>query len=214
MIRIGVLDFEEAWRLQQELWRSRREKKTDDILLLLQHPPTVTLGRRGNEKNLLIDKAELQRKGIGFFLTDRGGDITYHGPGQLIGYPVVSLKDNGLSGGVFMKLLEEVIILTLKELEIEATRMLRRIGLWVNGKKIASLGTRIRSGITTHGFALNINNDLRPFQHINPCGIKGLKVTSLMEILGKKADYGFIEERISINFSRVFRMIITEVSNL
>lgn len=214
IIMTGLLEYEAAWHLQQELWRNRRDGRLDDTLLLLQHPPTITMGRGGNEENLLLEEGELKNKGIKFYFTDRGGDITYHGPGQLIGYPIVNFKDHNLSFRNFIELLEEVIILTLQQLGIKANRVPRCIGLWTGKKKVASIGVRIRKGITTHGFALNVNNDLTPFQYINPCGIKGLKATSLMEILEKKIDFGSVSDRIGENFARVFRMRISEVNNL
>ena len=214
VIKTDFLDYEAAWHLQQELWRSRRDGKADDMLLLLQHPPAITLGRGGDEKNLLLGKMELQSLGIGLHFTDRGGDITYHGPGQLIGYPIVCLPDHNMSPGYFITMLEEVIILTLQELGVHAKRVPRLIGVWVGDKKVSSLGVRIRKGVTTHGFAFNINNDLTPFQYIHPCGIKGLQLTSLMEILGKEVDFEYVEDRVIENFVRVFKMQISDVSNL
>jgi lipoate-protein ligase B len=214
ILKMGLLYYEEAWHLQRQLRIARMEGRLDDTLLLLQHPPTITMGRGGKEENILVSREHLKKKEIMFYYTDRGGDITYHGPGQLIGYPILNLRNLGLSAGRYIKLMEEVIIITLKELGIKAQRILNIIGLWVGKKKIASLGVRIKKGITTHGFALNINNDLTPFQFIHPCGIKNLKLTSLKEILGKEVDYDFIEERVAINFAQVFNMEIRDVNKI
>jgi len=210
VLKLGLIEYEQAYHLQSGLRKARKEERLDDTLLILQHPPTITLGRKGGKENLLVKEEELKRKGIRLYFTDRGGDITYHGPGQLVGYPVLCLRHRVLSVGNYMRLLEEVIILALKDLGIESNRMLPLIGLWVGRKKIASLGVRVRKGVTTHGFALNVNNDLTPFQFIYPCGIRGLQVTSLKEILGGEVDHGFVEERVVINFGRVFRMRIRE----
>lgn len=214
VIKPGILGYENAWFFQIGLKKARLEGRIDDTLLLLQHPPTITLGRRGKEENLLVKQEELQKKGIKLFYTDRGGDITYHGPGQLVGYPIMNLRDHGLSVGQYVKLLEEVVLLTLKYLRIIAKRLTCTIGVWVGEKKIASLGVRVSRGITTHGFALNVNNDLTPFQFINPCGMENLKVTSLREILGGEVDQDFIENIVAENFSQVFRMRIREISYL
>jgi lipoate-protein ligase B len=208
------MDYRVALGLQQELWRNRREGTSHDILLTLQHHPTITIGRGGDKMNLLLEKRELKNKGIRFYFTDRGGDITYHGPGQLIGYPIVNLKDHNISSRDFINSLEKVIILTLRELGIRANRMPNLIGLWVGEKKVASIGLRIRKWITTHGFALNVNNNLGPFRYIHPCGIKGLGVTSLKEISGREMDYGSIVDGIAKNFAYVFNMKINEVSNI
>ncbi|MDY6971204.1 MAG: lipoyl(octanoyl) transferase LipB [Thermodesulfobacteriota bacterium] len=210
----GLLDYRVALGFQQELWRNRRDGMSHDILLILQHHPTITLGRGGDRTNLLLDNGELRSKGIRFYVTDRGGDITYHGPGQLIGYPIVDLKDHNISCRDFINLLEEVIILTLCGLGIEAKRVPNLVGVWVGEKKVASIGVRIRKRITTHGFALNVNNDLGPFHYIYPCGIRGLGVTSLKEISGGEIDYVSLVDSITENFASVFNMKINEVSKI
>lgn len=214
IIKTGILNYGDAWHLQKELRKARMEGKIGDTLLLLQHPPTITLGKGGKEENLRVEEKELIKLGIQLYFTDRGGDITYHGPGQMVGYPILCLRDHGLSAGNYVRSLEEVISITLKELGIIAKKMPHLIGLWVGGKKIASLGVRISRGITTHGFALNVNNDLTPFQFIYPCGMRGMEVTSLKEVLEEEVDYAFIEKRIAINFSRMFQMKIKETSDL
>ena len=214
VINAGTLSYENAWYLQSGLKKARREERVGDTLILVQHPPTITLGRRGNEGNILLEADALKRQGIEIFVTDRGGDATFHGPGQLVGYPIISLREHGLSVGHYMKRLEDVIMRTLQELGIIAKKNPPTIGVWVGEKKIASLGIRVSRGVTSHGFALNINNDLRPFDYINPCGMKGLKVTSLREVLGKDVHCASIENVMVTHFSRVFQIGIGERTDL
>ena len=209
-----MLGYEDAWYLQNGLRNARLEERVGDTLILVQHPPTITLGRRGKEDNILVGHDVLKREGIELFVTDRGGDITFHGPGQLVGYPIISLKELGLSVGHYMRRLEDVIMVTLRDVGIIAKKIPHTIGVWVGEKKVASLGIRISGGVATHGFALNITNDLGPFQFINPCGIKGLQVTSLREILGEDVNCGYIENILVTHFSQFFQMRIGETINL
>jgi lipoate-protein ligase B len=214
VINAGILGYEDAWYLQHGLKNARLEEKVGDTLILVQHPPTITLGRRGKEDNILVERDALKREGIELFVTDRGGDVTFHGPGQLVGYPIISLSGQGLSVSQYMRRLEDVIMRTLKDVGIIAKKIPHTIGVWVGEKKIASLGVRVSQGVTTHGFALNITNDLRPFQFINPCGMKGLQVTSLREILGEDVSCAYIENILVTHFSQVFQIRIGETVNL
>jgi lipoate-protein ligase B len=214
VINAGMLGYEDAWYLQNGLRNARLEERVGDTLILVQHPPTITLGRRGKEDNILVGRDVLKREGIELFVTDRGGDITFHGPGQLIGYPIISLKEQGLSVSHYMRRLEDVIMRTLKDVGIIAQKIPHTIGVWVGEKKVASLGIRISGGVATHGFALNITNDLRPFHFINPCGMKGLQVTSLREILGEDVNCAYIENILVTRFSQFFQMRIGEIINL
>ena len=214
VINAGTLSYENAWNLQNGLKKARLEERVGDTLILLQHPPTITLGRRGNEDNILVEADALKRQGIEIFVTDRGGDVTFHGPGQLVGYPIISLKEHGLSVSHYMKRLEDVIMRTLQDLGVIAKKIPHIIGIWVGEKKIASLGIRVTRGVTSHGFALNINNDLRPFEFINPCGMKGLKVTSLREVLGEDVHCTYIANVLVTHFSRVLQIGIGERTDL
>jgi len=214
VINAGMLGYEDAWYLQNGLKKARLEEKVGDTLILVQHPPTITLGRRGNEDNILVGRDVLKREGIDFFVTNRGGDITCHGPGQLVGYPIISLSKQGLSVSHYMRRLEDVIMRSLKDMGIIAKKLPHTIGVWIGEKKVASLGIRVTRGVTTHGFALNINNDLRPFDFINPCGMKGLKVTSLREVLGEDVNCAYIENILVTHFSQVFQKGIVERINL
>jgi len=210
VINAGMLGYEDAWYLQNGLKKARQEERVGDTLILVQHPPTITLGRRGNEDNILVEGDALKRQGIEIFVTDRGGDVTFHGPGQLVGYPIISLKEHGLSVGHYLRRLEDVILRTLYDLGIIAKKIPHTIGIWVGEKKIASLGIRVTRGVTSHGFALNINNDLRPFDFINPCGMKGLKVSSVREVLGEDVHCSNIENILIMHFSRVFQIEIVK----
>jgi len=214
VINAGMLGYEDSWYLQNALKKARQEERVGDTLIMVQHPPTITLGRRGKEDNILIEGEVLKREGIELFATDRGGDVTFHGPGQLVGYPIISLSVHGLSVSQYMGLLEDVIISTLNDLGVIAKKIPHVIGVWVGEKKIASFGIRVSRGVTSHGFALNINNDLRPFEFINPCGMKDIKVTSLQEILARNVDYVYIENILITHFSRIFRIRIGERINL
>jgi lipoate-protein ligase B len=214
VINAGILGYEDAWYLQNGLKKARLEERVGDTLILVQHPPTITLGRRGKEDNILVERAVLKREGIELFVTDRGGDVTFHGPGQLVGYPIICLKEQGLSVGHYMMRLEEVILRTLKDVGIIAKKLPHTIGVWVGEKKVASLGVRVSRGVTTHGFALNIINDLRPFQFINPCGMKGLQVTSVREVLGEDINCAYIENILVTQFSQIFQIGIGERINL
>jgi lipoate-protein ligase B len=214
VINAGILGYEDAWYLQNGLKKARLEERVGDTLILVQHPPTITLGRRGKEDNILVGRDVLKREGIELFVTDRGGDITFHGPGQLVGYPIISLKKLGLSVGQYMRRLEDVIMVTLRDVGIIAKKIPHTIGVWVGEKKVASLGIRISGGVATHGFALNITNDLGPFHFINPCGIKGLQVTSLREILGEDVNCAHIANILVMHFSQFFQMRIGETINL
>lgn len=205
-----MLGFEDAWHLQNGLKKARQEERAGDTLILVQHPPTITFGRGAHEENLLVGSDVLKKEGIELFVTDRGGDVTFHGPGQSVGYPVMSLKKLGLSVSQYMRQLEDVIVRTLADVGIIAETRHRTIGVWVGEKKIASLGIRVSRGVTSHGFALNVTNDLEPFQFINPCGMKGLKVTSVREESGEDVHCADIENILVAHFSRIFQVKITD----
>ena len=180
---LGRLDYQEAWELQRALAAERAQGGANDSLLLLEHPPTYTLGRRGQESDLLLPKGDLERRGATVFHVDRGGEVTYHGPGQLVGYPIVAL--GGWGGPLrYVRALEAALTGALAEFTIRAEMVEGLTGVWVGGRKIAAIGVRISRGITSHGFALNVSTDLSWFQHIVPCGIQDGKVTSLAWELG------------------------------
>jgi len=176
----------------------------EDILLLLQHPPVMTLGRSGKVENLLASETTLKEKKIPVIFTDRGGDITYHGPGQLIVYPILDLRLLGLSVPDYVWSLEEVVIRVLARFRISAGRVEKLRGVWVGQEKIASLGVHLSRWISKHGLALNVNTDLAPFGLINPCGITDRRVTSMAQILGRSLPMEEIEELTLGAFAEVF----------
>ena len=218
---LGRVDYLAAWEQQKALVAKRiADPALVGKLLLLEHPPTYTLGRNGRLENLLLTEAELATRGIAFYQVDRGGDITYHGPGQLVGYPILSLKrvyDQPGLGMVrrYVNDLEEVLIQTLAQFGIAAQRFAGNRGVWVetaNGlDKIAAIGVRIqRGGITSHGFALNVNPDLTYFDNIIPCGIQDHGVVSMVQLLQRPLNIVELLPHIVTAFSTVFQVQIHE----
>ena len=181
LIDLGLTPYEEALTLQRRLAALRAEGQVGDLLLLLQHPPVITLGRAGQKGHLLVPESSLAVLGIEFLEVERGGDITYHGPGQLVGYPILNLAEHGRDLHRYLRRLEGVLIGTLSTFGITAARWIGRTGVWVAGRKIASIGIHLSRWVTRHGFALNVDMDLAPFELIVPCGIQGVKVTSMAE---------------------------------
>jgi lipoyl(octanoyl) transferase len=174
----GRVDYAAAWAWQRELFLARLDGERGDSVLLLEHPPTYTLGRRALEDDLVLSEAERAARGIDTFRVDRGGRATYHGPGQLVAYPILALADR-YDAIVYLRKLEEAVIATLAELGVEARRDAEHTGVWVGTDKIAAIGVKVTRGITMHGFALNVTTDLGMFSGIVPCGIKDRWVTSV-----------------------------------
>lgn len=199
------MEYMEAWELQRRLARARSDGSVPDVLLFVEHPPTYTLGKRTRPEHLLVDRLTLEREGFAVHEVDRGGDITYHGPGQLVGYPIVSLEGRPGGPSRYLRDLEEVIILGLETFGLRADRMEGFTGVWVGGAKIAAIGVRINARrVTTHGFALNVSPNLEAFDRIIPCGIRGRPVTSLREILGIDPNWATVQDRIAEAFASVF----------
>jgi len=200
--RLGVMDYEGALRLQNRLAEARREEKIGDVLLLLQHPPVITMGKSGKVQNVLAPQT-LQEKKIKVIFTDRRGDVTYHGPGQLVVYPILSLRLYGLSVPGYVWNLEEMGIRLLASYGIPAGRIEKLRGVWVGNEKIAALGVHLPNWVSKHGLALNVNTDLDPFDLINPCGT-GRRVTSMAKILGRELPMEEIESLMLQSFGEVF----------
>jgi lipoyl(octanoyl) transferase len=185
---------------------------TKHYLLFVEHPPVYTLGKSGNMDHVLINEQERNRQGIEFYHTNRGGDITFHGPNQVVGYPILDLEKFYTDIGRYLRELEEVIILTLEEYGIVAGRSAGETGVWIDqtikGKerKICAMGVRCSRWVTMHGFALNVNTDLSYFNHIIPCGIVNKKVTSIKEELGKEVNIAEVKEKLKKNFEKVFNV--------
>ena len=203
---LGVVPYESALKLQQELGRARAGDKIPDALLLLQHPPVFTIGRFRGKEDFIIPQEKLQLEGIAVCDTDRGGSITYHGPGQLVGYPILNLKEIGLGVRQYIWKLEEVVIRLLFELGIRGHRVAKYPGVWVDSKKICSAGIHVSHYITTHGFALNVNTELRYFDYVRPCGINGAVITSISKLLGYPLEVEAVIEPLLNCFSAVFEL--------
>ncbi len=206
VVDLGLVSYEKAYDLQRKLHKFRREGRIDDVLILLEHEPVVTIGRGGERHNILVSDELLQSKGIRVFEIDRGGDVTLHCPGQLVGYPILDLKIYGKNIHKYLRNLEEVIIRSLKVYEIDGQRIENHTGVWVGEKKIASIGIGIKGWITFHGFSLNINSDLSYFSLIRPCGFESRTVTSMSEILGSRVEPKDFRHQLIEQFAEVFNL--------
>jgi lipoyl(octanoyl) transferase len=204
--RLGVVPYAEALALQRELVEKRRAGRIGDLLLLLEHPHVLTLGVRGDggRSNILASAEALAERAVDIHETGRGGDITYHGPGQLVGYPIIDLRPDRCDVHRYVRDLEEVLIRVAADYDIEAGRVPGLTGVWVGDSKLAAIGVRIARWVTSHGFALNVTTDLEYFKLIVPCGIADRGVTSLGALLGRPVPRGEVEERVVRHFGAVF----------
>jgi lipoic acid synthetase len=210
LLNLGLEPYNRALDLQHRLVAARREGRIEDLLILLEHPPVITLGRRGDEGNIVASRELLARLGIEVHRVERGGDVTYHGPGQLIGYPILDLRGHRQDVGWYMHSLEEVLIRALSDFGVEAGRLEGRIGVWIGDKNIAALGARIEEWITYHGFALNVSPDLSHFDLMIPCGLKEFGVTSMKEVLGQAPEVSEVRKSVVQRFSQVFGVEIRQ----
>ena len=221
---LGLIDYKKCWDYQEELFAeilvtksaNRKEEKldkTNNYLLFCQHPHVYTLGKSGDEKNLLVNEDYLKSRGATFHKINRGGDITYHGPGQIVGYPILDLDNFFTDIHKYLRLLEEAVILTLKEYGLESERSPGETGVWFDvgtpkARKICALGVKSSRWVTMHGFAFNINSDLSYFGNIIPCGIADKKVTSLQKELSKKLDIQEVKNKLRAHLVHLFEMKI------
>jgi lipoyl(octanoyl) transferase len=203
--RLHRVTYENGMALQQKLVELRQRDAIDDQLLLLEHPPVITLGRGGKRDNLLASDDALQAHGVRFFETTRGGDITYHGPGQIVGYPILHLGEGNRDVRRYVTNLEEVLIRTIAEYGITATRVDGRRGIWVGNDKIAAIGVRIARWVTSHGWALNVSTNLEHFRLITPCGLQGTGVTSIERELGRSVPVDEVRDVLATKFAEVFQ---------
>jgi lipoyl(octanoyl) transferase len=229
---LGRMDYKSAWDYQDELMKKnlkikagvgswqltvgnkevKDELPTVNYLLFVEHPPVYTMGKSGKMEHVLINEEQRKAKGIEFYQTNRGGDITFHGPGQVVGYPILDLEKFYTDIGRYLRELEEVIILTLAEYGITAGRSKGETGVWIDAevkgkeRKICAMGVRCSRWITMHGFAFNINTDLPYFNYIIPCGIQDKKVTSLKEELGRVVSMEEVKQKLKRNFEKVFNV--------
>jgi len=199
---LGRTDYSTALELQRQLIAERQQGLIPDQLLLLEHPHVITLGRNGHAANLLTSPEVLDRAGIAFYPTDRGGDVTYHGPGQLVGYPILDLREWKRDVGAYVRAVEQAIIDTLADYGISAGRIPKLTGVWVDDRKIAAIGVHISRWVTSHGFALNVSTDLSYFQYIVPCGLT--KPVTSMAALGVRASLEEVGQTLAAHFGRVF----------
>jgi lipoyl(octanoyl) transferase len=240
---LGHMDYQEAWDLQEKLLQENvllksqvrqsqlaaigldqlttsevsEQVETKNHLLFVEHSPVYTLGKSGNIENVLLTKDELLHKQIQFYHTNRGGDITFHGPGQVVGYPILDLENFDTDIGKYLRRIEETIILTLADYGIKGERSAGETGVWIDplipskARKICAIGVRCSRWITMHGFALNVNTDLAYFGHIIPCGISNKQVTSLEKEIGSQLNIQEVKEKLISNFQKVFNVEIEKL---
>jgi lipoyl(octanoyl) transferase len=204
LLRLGRVEYGEAWALQRRLVEARHAEQIGDVLVLLEHPHVYTLGRRADETHVLANPSRLESIGAALYRIDRGGDVTYHGPGQLVGYPILDLKRRDADVHRYVDGLEEAIIRTLADYGIEGGRVVRYPGVWVGERKIAAIGVKVAHWITSHGFALNVDPDLGYFDEIVPCGLHDKGVTSMSRVLGRRVGVDEVAERLIQLFGVVF----------
>jgi lipoyl(octanoyl) transferase len=223
IVDVGLIGYAQAWELQKRLVAARKNGAIEDVLLLCEHPHVITLGRNGKREHLLASEQVLRQKGVEFHSSDRGGDITYHGPGQLVGYPILNLGAIRKDVVWYVRMLEEVMIRAAAEFGITAERVTGKTGIWVRPasesnapsvteEKLGAIGVHISRWVTSHGFAYNVSTDLRYFDLIVPCGIAGRKATSLEKILGRAVTRKEVVQPVVQNFGEVFGLEMRETS--
>jgi lipoyl(octanoyl) transferase len=206
---LGRIPYEVAWSLQRRLHAARAADQIGDTLLMCEHLPVITMGKSGKADNLLVSKADLQRRGVEYFEVERGGDLTYHGPGQLVGYPIFKLPRLREVQN-FVRKMEQSIIQALSAFELEGDRRADHAGVFVGGAKIASIGAAVRAGVTFHGFALDVCTELAMFELINPCGMPATPVTSITRELGHRVPIGEAKPPIREAFEAVYGIELVE----
>ena len=221
---LGLIEYKRCWDYQEALFaeilakksenrKGAKKDKTNNYLIFCEHPHVYTLGKSGNKKNLLVNEDYLKSRGAAFHKINRGGDITYHGPGQIVGYPILDLDNFFTDIHKYLRLLEEAVVLTLKEYGLFGERSKGETGVWLDvgtpkARKICALGVKSSRWVTMHGFALNINSDLSYFSNIIPCGIRDKEVTSLKKELGKEVDLKEVKKKLLLHISNLFQMTI------
>jgi len=206
ILDLGLIDYKEAYAIQRALVNKRKLRETEDVILICEHYPVFSIGRSGNRANLLISEDAMTDKGASLVTVDRGGDITFHGPGQIVIYPIIDLRSRGSDLHKYLRDLEGTAINFLREYLIAGERLSGKTGVWVEDEKIASIGIAASGWITYHGMSININTDLSFFSMINPCGIIGKKITSLNQVLGREIGMTEAKRRLILNLRRVFEM--------
>lgn len=212
LINLGLIPYDQALDLQHRLVAARKAGRTDDVLLLLEHPPVITLGRRGDESHVVAAPDLLARLGVSVRRVERGGDVTYHGPGQLVGYPILNLRQHRQDVGWYVRGLEETLIRALADCGVQGYRVPGLVGVWVDHQgsphKVAAIGARIEEWVTYHGFALNVDPDMSHFELIVPCGIEDKAVVSMRQLLDGPVDFEYVCDRVAAHFAAVFDVIL------
>ena len=212
-VSLGLIEYRQAWKLQSEIVTAKVNGSTQkDIIFFLEHPAVFTLGRRGGRDYLQVGEAFLERAGIPMIQAERGGYITYHGPGQLVVYPIIDLEARRLGVKEFVAALEEIMLLTVSSWGLQAQRNSANAGIWRGNHKMGSIGIALRKGVSFHGLALNINVDLTPFSWIQPCGLAGVSMTSVKQELGKEIPMHTAEQELKKHFRTVLGLDLNEIS--
>jgi lipoyl(octanoyl) transferase len=210
---LGTIGYAAGLEIQRQRVAARKAGAIPDTLLLLEHPHVYTLGRNAREGNLLVSRERLAALGAELFETNRGGDVTYHGPGQLVGYPILDLTKHKRDLAWFMRSIEQVLIDTAGDFGVRAERLPGCTGVWVADAKLAAMGVHVSRWVTSHGFALNVSTDLSYFDHIIPCGIRNKQVTSLEKLLGRRVEINAVAERVVEHFGRIFELEMERVGS-
>jgi lipoyl(octanoyl) transferase len=215
-VELGFMGYAEAWALQQRLVAARKAGLLEDVLLFCEHPHAITLGRNGKREHLLASENVLRQKGVEFHETDRGGDITYHGPGQIVGYPILDLGAIRRDVHWYVRMLEEAMMGATAEFGIATQRVAGKTGIWTDDQaaeeKLAAIGVHLSRWVTSHGFAYNVATDLRYFELIVPCGIAGRKTTSLEKLLGHKVGREEVAQKLAKHIGEVFELELHEIA--
>jgi len=225
IIELGVKSYNDSLKIQEELFQKTIELKsvnrkedtqipTQNYLLWVEHTPVITLGKSGKIKNLLLGEKQLKEKGIEYYPTNRGGDITFHGPGQIVGYPIMDLDNFFTDIHKYLRYLEEAILLTLEEYDLNGARSIGETGVWLDvgtpfARKICAMGVKASRWVTMHGFALNVNTNFSYFDYIVPCGIKGKAVTSLAKELGREIPFKEVKDKLKVHLANLFEASIS-----
>ena len=213
ILELGITDYEKAFRLQKKLVSARTMDKIRDTLILLEHPPVFTANRDKTFENILVSGELLEKRGVRVCRTDRGGDVTYHGPGQIVGYNIMDLTNCGKDLHAYIRNIEQMIIDTLLEYGIKSARDKKHPGVWVGNEKIAAIGISVKSQwISMHGFALNVNPDMDHYKMIVPCGIEDKGVTSMRRVLGEPVVFQDVKDKIIMHYCRIFGLTSKKIS--
>ena len=210
---LGLIDYREAWKMQTDLVDARvKNDVSSDVVLFLEHSPVFTLGRRGGDENLLVSEKKKKKSGISVVPVERGGNITYHGPGQLVVYPIMDLQTARIGVVEFVEALEAIMLKTMAHWGIKAERNSANRGIWVGNKKLGSIGIALRKGVSFHGLALNVNLDLLPFSWIQPCGLQDVQMTSMKQELSRDVSMSAVRESLKENLESVFSIRFIAIS--